>query len=89
MSSVLPDLRVEHLLRDLAPRVLGTVVRRYRDFAASEDAVQEALIAAADQWPSAGVPNNPLGWLVQVAQRRMIDVARSVRAMADADVSDG
>ena len=57
----------EHLLRDLAPQVLGAVMRRFRDFAAAEDAVQEALIAAAVQWPSEGVPGNPRAWLIQVA----------------------
>ncbi|MEO7457315.1 MAG: DUF6596 domain-containing protein [Gemmatimonadaceae bacterium] len=72
-----PDHDVERLLRELAPLALGAVVRRYRDFAASEDAVQEALIAAAAQWPLHGVPGNPLGWLIQVAGRRMTDVARS------------
>ena len=67
----------EHLLRDLAPQVLGAVVRRYRDFAACEDAVQEALIAAAQQWPRDGLPDNPRGWLIQVASRRMVDQVRS------------
>lgn len=67
----------EHLLRELAPRVLATVVRRFGDFAASEDAVQEALLAAATQWPGAGVPDNPAGWLVHVATRRMQDHVRS------------
>jgi len=71
------ELGVERLLRDLAPRALGVVVRRFRDFAAAEDAVQEALIAAAAQWPRDGVPNNPLGWLIRVAQRRMSDYLRS------------
>lgn len=85
-----PHLRLERLLRDLAPHALSVVVRRYRDFAASEDAVQEALIAASDQWPHSGVPNNPLGWLVQVAQRRMIDLARSeiARRNREAAVAD-
>ncbi|MEO5816265.1 MAG: DUF6596 domain-containing protein [Gemmatimonadaceae bacterium] len=55
------DHRVERLVRDLAPHVLGAMVRRYRDFASSEDAVQEALIAAAAQWPRAGIPENPRG----------------------------
>jgi RNA polymerase sigma factor (sigma-70 family) len=68
---------IERLLRDLAPQVLGVVVRRSRDFATAEDAVQEALIAAADQWPSDGVPDNPRGWLIHVALRRMTDYARS------------
>jgi predicted RNA polymerase sigma factor len=72
-----PDLRLERLLRDLAPQVLGAVVRRHRDFAACEDAVQEALIAAAAQWPREGVPGNPRGWLIQVALRRMTDHVRS------------
>ena len=71
------DARTEHLLRELAPQVLGAVIRRYRDFAASEDAVQEALIAAATQWPRDGVPDNPPGWLIQVASRRMTDDVRS------------
>ena len=67
----------EHLLRDLAPQVLGAVVRRFGDFAAAEDAVQEALLAAALQWPRDGVPDNPRGWLIQVAARRMTDQVRS------------
>jgi predicted RNA polymerase sigma factor len=68
---------IDHLLRDLTPHVLGAVVRRFRDFAAGEDAVQEALIAAAAQWPRDGVPDNPRGWLIQVALRRMTDHIRS------------
>jgi RNA polymerase sigma factor (sigma-70 family) len=67
----------ENLLRELAPQVLGAVVRRFRDFAAAEDAVQEALIAAARQWPDEGVPDNPRGWLIQVASRRMTDQLRA------------
>ena len=66
-----------HLLRELAPQVLGAVIRRFRDFAAAEDAVQEALLAAATQWPKEGVPDNPHGWLIQVASRRMTDSLRS------------
>ena len=76
MTSLLPET-VEHLLRDLAPQVLGAVVRRFRDFAACEDAVQEALIAAAAQWPRDGVPEQPRAWLIQVAFRRMTDHIRS------------
>jgi RNA polymerase sigma factor (sigma-70 family) len=67
----------EHLLRELAPQVLGATIRRFRDFAAAEDAVQEALVAAALQWPREGVPDNPRAWLMQVAARRMIDYVRS------------
>jgi RNA polymerase sigma factor (sigma-70 family) len=66
----------EHLLRELAPQVLGAVVRRFGDFSAAEDAVQEALIAATVQWPTEGVPDNPRGWLIQVAARRMTDHLR-------------
>ena len=71
------DLSIEQLLRELAPQILSPVVRRFRDFAAAEDAVQEALIAATEQWPRDGVPANPRGWLIQVASRRMTDHIRS------------
>ena len=67
----------EHLLRELAPQVLGSVMRRFHDFAATEDAVQESMIAAAMQWPREGIPENPRGWLIQVAARRMTDYLRS------------
>ena len=77
MTPPVLDRETEHLLRDLAPQVLGAVTRRYRDFPACEDAVQEALIAAAQQWPRDGMPDNPRGWLIQVASRRMVDQIRS------------
>ncbi|HTX36666.1 MAG TPA: DUF6596 domain-containing protein [Bryobacteraceae bacterium] len=77
MTPQVLDARAEHLLRDLAPQVLGAVIRRYRDFAAAEDAVQEALVAAAFQWPGEGVPEHPRAWLIQVASRRMTDHVRS------------
>src|SRR5262245_21268404 len=64
----------EALLRELAPQVLGAVVRRYGTFPAAEDAVQEALLAAAMQWPGSGKPTNPKAWLIQVAARRMTDL---------------
>ncbi len=66
----------EGLLRELAPWVLGAVVRRYGDFADAEDAVQEALIAATTTWPAGGQPDNPLGWLIRVASRRLADQYR-------------
>lgn len=71
------DAPIEHLLRELAPQVLGSVARRFRDFSMAEDAVQEAMIAAFTQWPHEGVPVNPRGWLIQVAGRRMTDHVRS------------
>src|ERR1700686_3783302 len=71
------DTTSEHLLRELAPQVLGSVARRFRDFSSAEDAVQEAMIAAFTQWPQEGVPDNPRGWLIQVACRRMTDRVRS------------
>ncbi len=74
------DARVRHLLRDLAPQVLAAIVRRFGDFDASEDAVQEALIAAATQWPRDGVPDNPRAWLVHVAARRIADHVRAEAA---------
>jgi RNA polymerase sigma factor (sigma-70 family) len=74
------EVSIECLLRELAPQVLGIVVRRFRDFATAEDAVQEALLAAALQWPRDGLPDNPRAWLAQVAFRRMADQIRSESA---------
>jgi RNA polymerase sigma factor (sigma-70 family) len=74
---------VEGLLRDLAPQVLGSLARRYCDFAAAEDAVQEALLAAALHWPREGIPAKPRGWLIQTAERRLIDQRRSERSRRD------
>lgn len=70
----------EDAYRHLAPHVLGAVVRRYGDFETAEDAVQEALLAAATQWPDHGVPDDPKAWLITVASRRWIDQYRSDRA---------
>src|SRR6266511_3244251 len=68
---------VEDLLRELAPRVLCALVRRYGHFDACEDAVQEALLAAATGWPEQGLPDNPRAWLITVASRRLTDQLRS------------
>ncbi|MEU8894732.1 DUF6596 domain-containing protein [Nocardia sp. NPDC048505] len=75
------------LLRELAPQVLGVLVRRFGDFGAAEDAVQEALLAAATQWPAEGTPANPRGWLIQVAQRRMADAVRAEVARRHREVA--
>ena len=80
MASHPLDTRTEHLLRDLAPQVLGVLLRRFRDFSAAEDAVQESLIAASAQWPHEGTPDSPLAWLIRVATRRMTDHTRSESA---------
>jgi RNA polymerase sigma factor (sigma-70 family) len=77
VTPIPPGFTGEHLLRELAPQVLGAVVRRFGDFAAAEDAVQEALLAAAMQWPGEGVPDNPRGWLIHVAGRRITDQLRA------------
>jgi RNA polymerase sigma factor (sigma-70 family) len=74
---------IEDLLRELAPQILAAMVRRYDDFTDAEDAVQEALLAAATQWPDQGLPNNPRGWLIAVASRRLIDVFRADQARRD------
>jgi RNA polymerase sigma factor (sigma-70 family) len=71
---------IENLLRELTPQVLGTLVRRYGQFDGAEDAVQEAILAAAVQWPAEGMPDNPRSWLVTVASRRFIDQIRSDHA---------
>jgi RNA polymerase sigma factor (sigma-70 family) len=72
--------RPEELLRTLAPQVLGVLARRHHDFGMAEDAVQEAVVAAATQWPVAGLPANPRGWLYHVATRRLHDAIRQDRA---------
>jgi predicted RNA polymerase sigma factor len=74
------DAGTEGLLRQLAPRVLGAVVRRYGHFDTAEDAVQEALLAAALRWPAEGVPATPLAWLITVASRRLTDLLRAEQA---------
>ena len=71
------EAAIRRLLRDVAPQVLGVIVRRYRDFAACEDAVQEAFIAAATHWPREGMPDNPRAWLIRVASRRITDHVRA------------
>jgi RNA polymerase sigma factor (sigma-70 family) len=71
---------IEDLLRELTPQVLGALVRRYGQFEGCEDAVQEAVLAATVHWPAQGVPDNPRGWLVTVASRRLIDQVRSDQA---------
>jgi predicted RNA polymerase sigma factor len=78
---------VEELLRELAPRVLGVLVRRTGDFETCEDAVQEALLAASAQWPAEGVPANPTGWLVTVASRRRTELWRNETARRRREVS--
>ncbi|MFG2272398.1 RNA polymerase subunit sigma-24 [Streptomyces sp. WAC 01325] len=70
----------EDLLRRHAPQVLGALVRRYGHFDFAEDAVQEALLAAAEQWPRTGVPDNPRGWLIRVGSRRLTDALRAEEA---------
>ncbi|HEY8988752.1 MAG TPA: sigma-70 family RNA polymerase sigma factor [Candidatus Limnocylindrales bacterium] len=72
----------EDLLRDLAPQVLAALTRRFGSFETAEDAVQEALLAAATQWPEQGMPENPRGWLITVGSRRLTDQLRSDLARA-------
>ncbi|GIF73503.1 RNA polymerase sigma factor [Asanoa siamensis] len=78
----------EELLRELAPQVLGALVRRYGHFDAAEDAVQEGLLAAATQWPAEGVPDDPRAWLIRVSSRRLIDQLRSEESRRLREESD-
>ncbi|MEU4584792.1 DUF6596 domain-containing protein [Kitasatospora aureofaciens] len=80
-----PDF--EDLLRDLTPQVLGTLVRRHGRFEGCEDAVQEAVLAASVQWPEEGVPDNPRGWLVTVAARRLVDQIRRDHARRERETA--
>ena len=75
MAAATPEL--EHLLRTEAPQVLGALVRRFGHFDIAEDAVQDALLAAAQQWPTHGIPDYPRGWLIRVGYRRMVDQLRA------------
>jgi RNA polymerase sigma factor (sigma-70 family) len=79
---------IEGLLRELAPQVLAVLVRRHRRLDACEDAVQEALIAAAAQWPADGIPEHPRAWLVTVATRRLTDEVRSEAARRQREDAD-
>ena len=90
VTAQLSDLPIGQLLRELIPQVLGIVVRRFRDFAAAEDAVQEASIAAVMQWPRDGVPENPQAWLTQVSFRKMADHIRieSARRRREMEVAE-
>jgi RNA polymerase sigma factor (sigma-70 family) len=72
----------EDLLRELAPQVLGALVRRYGHFDHAEDAVQEAMLAAVQQWPAEGTPDKPKAWLITVASRRLTDLLRSEQSRA-------
>jgi RNA polymerase sigma factor (sigma-70 family) len=83
------DVPIEHLLRELTPQVLATVARRFPDFAAAEDAVQEAALAAVMQWPRDGTPDSPRAWLTHVACRRMADHIRceSARRLRESEAA--
>ena len=79
---------VEDLLRELAPQVLGALVRRYGHFDVAEDAVQEALLVAAQQWPVDGIPQDPRPWLIRIGSRKMIDLLRNESARREREVTD-
>lgn len=80
------DSAVNDTLRTLAPQVLGALVRRYGRFDPAEDAVQEALLKASQQWPEAGIPERPFGWLLQVASRKLIDLLRADQARREREL---
>lgn len=83
-----PPTEVEDLLRELAPQVLAILMRRHGQFDACEDAVQEALLAAALGWPTDGLPTNPQGWLITTATRRFIDTWRNESARRRREETD-
>lgn len=78
----------DDLWRSVTPQVIGALVRRYRDFERAEEAAQEALLAAAAQWPEEGVPDDPKAWLIRVGSRRLIDGLRSDEARVRREVAD-
>ena len=78
----------DDLWRSVTPQVIGALVRRYRDFDRAEEAAQEALLAAAAQWPEEGVPDDPKAWLIRVGSRRLIDGLRSDEARARRELAD-
>ena len=78
----------DELWRSVTPQVIGALVRRYRDFDRAEEAAQEALFAAAAQWPEEGVPDDPKAWLIRVGSRRLIDGLRSDEARARRELAD-
>lgn len=82
------DAAVEDVWRRETPYVVAAVARRYGDFDGAEEATQEALLAAARQWPQEGMPEYPRGWLIRVASRRLIDQRRSDSARLEREVAD-
>src|SRR5690606_31776952 len=72
--------RIEDVLRNETPHVLGALVRRFGRFELAEDAVQEALTVASRRWTDDGLPEEPRSWLIRVGYRRMIDLIRSEQA---------
>jgi RNA polymerase sigma factor (sigma-70 family) len=81
------DAATEDLLRELAPQVLGVLARRHGQFEECEDAVQEAVLAAAVSWPRDGLPASPRGWLITAASRRFIDQVRSEHARRNRELT--
>src|SRR5512138_3509080 len=73
---------VEAVWRIEAPRLVGGLVRIFRDLALAEDLAQEALVAALERWPAQGVPDNPGAWLMTAARHRGLDLIRRRRLAA-------
>ncbi|HMJ75535.1 MAG TPA: DUF6596 domain-containing protein [Iamia sp.] len=81
------DVRTEDVT-GLTPLVLGALVRKFGHFDLCEEAVQEALLVAARQWPDTGRPDDPKAWLIRVASRRLIDALRSQTSREEREARD-
>ncbi|HEU4784922.1 MAG TPA: sigma factor, partial [Ktedonobacterales bacterium] len=82
MSSEHVPQVVEQVYRQESGRILAALIASLRDFTLAEDALQDAMVAALQQWPASGVPRNPAAWLTTIARRKAIDRLRREGTLA-------